>query len=841
MACSGASSLVACVSLRCFKALLARDPGFDKTPTNLISLSLLPLSLYHSIHLCSLVHVKMISYVAISVGHAETVSNILPLLDPLSEDHEPAIKQQLLQQMTELAKFSEKNGEEGYLAIIHHILPVTAKLLEDEKAEVRFAASQTLVEIANLLKPEDLGQHILTVVLQLAHEDDSEETRMTAAELLNMLAECLGQDLCQQFIIPEIVSLAEDPVFRVRKSTALNFHNICKVGGEYELFERLMPAFVRLSKDDMYRVRRACADSIYNIAQFVSDDIKVGVLVEIFLRFTQDPSRLVKQSVLQQSGKFLSTLPSRCINEALLGHYSSMASGPTGDIGTDNELCQHCAFTFPAVALAVGKARWGEIKTVYHEMIQSRNPEVRMTLAASLHEIAKFFGEQRTVEEELIPIFEELIQDIESVQMGVVKHLAEFLEHLSRPCRISYIPQMHNILHQVNPFNWRFRESLAVQLPVLLDMPGAVNVYATLFPLVMTLLQDPVASVRKASFVGVAKMIVVLAKVTGDLALEPEDEKGDYEVVGEVETHKEHLDSVIRAVNSLAVGETFQLRQLWAELALSLLKKIPRVLFEKHFLDGLLLLTPDPISNVRIAIADVLTAWAPEFGPPPVEGQEAAGTGGDAEDVENPWEWLLTRDDIRECAQRFQKDEKDVYLRASRLQPYFTDMSFVEVSVNGTPGAPGGNEVIRNSATGVLADEAFSQYGTGDERSSLHGSDISSLDVERANMALESPTGGLAGGLGTEPFSSLTDAPAPAGAGAGAEMGTGAGGAAGAVDTSTAGAASPGRGEVPARPASPPQDEDLLMAMMAMDPLAETPVEEEQSTEPEFQPVPKDM
>jgi serine/threonine-protein phosphatase 4 regulatory subunit 1 len=174
----------------------------------------------------------MIADVAKSVGLVDTVTHILPLLEELVQDPEPAIKQQLVQQLGTLAKFCV-TSEEGYLAIIHHILPVSARLLEDEKAEVRLAAANTLVEIANLLKPQDLGQHVLTIVLQLAHEDDSEETRMTAAELLNMLAECLGQDLCQQFIIPEMVSLSEDPVFRVRKSTALNFHNICKVGGEY--------------------------------------------------------------------------------------------------------------------------------------------------------------------------------------------------------------------------------------------------------------------------------------------------------------------------------------------------------------------------------------------------------------------------------------------------------------------------------------------------------------------------------------------------------------------------------------------------------------------------------
>jgi serine/threonine-protein phosphatase 4 regulatory subunit 1 len=199
---------------------------------------------------------------------------------------------------------------------------------------------------------------------RLSHEDEKEEMRMTACELLNSLAECFGFDLCKQFVIPEIVSLAEDPVFRVRKSVALNLHFICKVGGEHELLERLMPAFVRLSKDDMYRVRRACADRLSEISKYVSDDIRVGVLVEIYLRLTQDASRVVRQSILQQSGLFISTLPTHAITEKILSYYISMANDPTGDPIVDAELKHCCAFCFPAVFQAIGFKRWKEIRGV---------------------------------------------------------------------------------------------------------------------------------------------------------------------------------------------------------------------------------------------------------------------------------------------------------------------------------------------------------------------------------------------------------------------------------------------------------------------------------------------
>lgn len=536
-----------------------------------------------------------------------------------------------------------QGGEDGYQALVTHILPITARLLEDEETDVRQGACSTIVDIAKLIRPDDLGQHVLTIILRLAHEDDKEEMRMTACELLNSMAECLGHDLCKQFVIPEVVSLAEDPVFRVRKATALNFHNICKVGGEHELFERLMPAFVRLSKDDMYRVRRACADSLSEISKFVSNDIRVGVLVEIYLRLTQDASKLVKQSILQQSGMFISTLPPKSVNELILSHYCSMASGPTGDMSVDAELKHYCAFSFPAVLQTIGVGRWDEVRDLYKALVQSPTIPVKQTLAASLHEIARILGDGETAQEELVPIFEDLIQDVEQVQMGVIRHLADFLKVLPEPCRVSYLPWLHDILHteKTNPFNWRLRQSLALQLPDLISLPPPDSVYNTLFPLVMTLLQDPVASVRKESFKGVAKMILLLHDLQEADMLQQQQQQqnkgnssssskansnGDDgnnnsgESAGDDSTDIDvnsppsfqQFQTIIQSINSFIRYEAYQLRQLWLELCHRLLRDLPRHIFEKYFIEGLVTLASDPVSNVRVALALVLGGWEPE-------------------------------------------------------------------------------------------------------------------------------------------------------------------------------------------------------------------------------------
>lgn len=633
-----------------------------------------------TIGLQRLVHVKMLADVSESIGFEQTVETIIPLLDPLSKDMEPVVKQHLVEQVKHIAKFlCSAGGEAGYKVMLDRILPVTARLLEDDKQEVRQSASMTLVDISQLIKSDDIGQYVLTMILRLAHEDDKEEMRMTAAHLLNLLAESLGQDLCRQFVIPEVVSLAEDPVFRVRKAAALNFHSICKVGGEHELLERLMPAFVRLSKDDMYRVRKACAESLSDISNNVSEDIRLGVLVEIFLRLTHDPSKLVKQSILQQSGMFIATLPSRAVNETILAQYCSLINTPTGDVTVDNELRQVCAYTFPAVFQVIGKNRWKEVREVYHNLAQSRADNTKQTLAYSLHEIARILDDEQLVEEELISIFEYMIQGTENVQMGVIKHLAAFLRKLPELCRISYLPILHEILHLTNRFNWRLRRYLVIQLPELVALPPKHEVYRTLFPTIMTLLQDPVASVRRVSFKGVSSLINAVYVVATDTKnVFPPDA---------VEQGKQNLEEISRAINSFVNSDKCHHRQLWLELALQLLKDLPRSYFEKEFLPGILTLVTDRVTNVRLALAMLFDGWAPEY-PAPWDVEE------EHHRKDSPWRWFLLRTDIRNCVQRLCLDDHDVYLHVSSLQPIYPDISFSFKSCRGLRIPPGGADPV---------------------------------------------------------------------------------------------------------------------------------------------------
>ncbi len=229
------------------------------------------------------------------------------------------------------------------------------------------------------------------------------------------------------------------------------------------------------------------------------------------------------------------------------------------------------------------------------------------------------------------------------------------------------------------------RQYLAIQLPELVALPPKPDVYRTLFPTVMTLLQDPVVSVRTVTFKGVSAMLQAIFEVTKNVESKYSAE--------EVEANVQNLDEVTRAINNLITSEKCQMRQLWMELCTQLLKDLPLQLFEEYFLPGALILTCDKVLNVRLAVAMFLAGWEPEF-PSPWDSNPF-----NEEGKESPWKWLLARADIRTCVERLKCEDRDIFLNVSKLKHVYPDIDFQSISVRGRKIPPGGNTPVEINAS----------------------------------------------------------------------------------------------------------------------------------------------
>lgn len=275
------------------------------------------------------------------------------------------------------------------------------------------------------------------------------------------------------------------------------------------------------------------------------------------------------------------------VPQLLIDHYVSMVD-PSRAQTVDNDIARHCAFSLPAVALTLGRANWPLLKETYESLANDMQWKVRRTLANSIHELAVILGPD-VASQDLVPIFNGFIKDLDEVRIGVLKHLADFLSLLSPEARAEYLPRLEEFLKMDNDRNWRFRLELCNQVATLVPLCSSEEVLAHLAPLCLLLVIDRVSEVRRTA-----------AKVTASL-LAHLSRAGEAGVGGLAMA----LVSVLARDNHWARRQTFVLLcgALQGEeggLAVLTSKLMP----------PLLLLADDPVPNVRLSLASLLHSEA---------------------------------------------------------------------------------------------------------------------------------------------------------------------------------------------------------------------------------------
>ncbi|XP_033119730.1 serine/threonine-protein phosphatase 4 regulatory subunit 1-like [Anneissia japonica] len=270
----------------------------------------------------------------------------------------------------------------------------------------------------------------------------------------------------------------------------------------------------------------------------------------------------------------------------LLEQYLNMIE-PSKSQTVDTEIAKHCAFSLPGVSLTLGRRNWKCLKEVYDTLASDMQWKVRRTLAFSIHQMAVILGDEITTTD-LVPVFNSFLRDLDEVRIGVLKHFADFIKLLKPDLRRQYLMRMNDFLTTDNQRNWRFRQELAEQLIFMCDLYSANDVCEFLFPIALTLAGDRVADVRFLAY----KLLGVVLK-----RLNSADNPA---------LIKSFVDDIVTkyARNGRWFG-----RQTFAHLCHSLLEQqsLEPHLFLEFFMPSLLTLKEDPIPNVRIALARLLT------------------------------------------------------------------------------------------------------------------------------------------------------------------------------------------------------------------------------------------
>lgn len=202
----------------------------------------------------------------------------------------------------------------------------------------------------------------------------------------------------------------------------------------------------------------------------------------------------------------------KCVVPEILIEYFVLMTDSNHAIETDTEIPQHCAFSFPAVALTLGRNYWPLLKDAYLSLASAIPWKVRRTLASSIHEVAIILGEDLAARD-LVPIYDGFIKDLDEVRIGALKHLATFLKVLRPAERCQYLPRLNDFLVTDNEWNWRFREELANQLLEAVTLFNPYDVSKYIAPLSLHLLVDKIAAVRSVALALVSFIFIASTRI----------------------------------------------------------------------------------------------------------------------------------------------------------------------------------------------------------------------------------------------------------------------------------------------------------------------------------------
>ncbi|XP_059352388.1 serine/threonine-protein phosphatase 4 regulatory subunit 1-like isoform X1 [Daphnia carinata] len=283
------------------------------------------------------------------------------------------------------------------------------------------------------------------------------------------------------------------------------------------------------------------------------------------------------------------SLSQSVVPQSLMDYYLQMTD-PYYVETVDAEITRHCAYSLPAVVCTLGKEHWPLLRDLYTTLASDMQWKVRRTLASSIHEIGAILG-QEVVTQDLLPVFDGFIKDLDEVRIGVLKHLSDFLRLLPERERRSYLPRLADFLKLDNEQNWRFRQELALQLQSVVGLFSPADSAQSILPLALTLASDRVAAVRLPAFTLVSQIM----KQVSENSWAEDAESMLTPLLADLTTR-------------FCSGNRWMLRQSYVNICNQLVtdRALPLEEFAKLLLAPLLALKQDRVPNVRLVLARVI-------------------------------------------------------------------------------------------------------------------------------------------------------------------------------------------------------------------------------------------
>ncbi|XP_059561186.1 putative serine/threonine-protein phosphatase 4 regulatory subunit 1-like isoform X7 [Myotis daubentonii] len=246
----------------------------------------------------------------------EDFLTVMAIVVRLSEDAEPTVRTELMEQIPPIAIFLQENRSNFSKVFSEYLIPIVVRYLTDRNNQVRKSSQEVLLILLeqDLIFQHDIENKVCPILLALSAPDSDDECKAEAVNIICKLASVLSKSTVERLLLPRFCELCGDgKLFQVRKVCATNFGDICHAVGQEATEKFLIPKFFELCSDNVWGMRKACAECFMAVSYNTSPAVRRAQLSPLFIRLVSDPCRWVRQAAFQSLGPFISTFanPSR--------------------------------------------------------------------------------------------------------------------------------------------------------------------------------------------------------------------------------------------------------------------------------------------------------------------------------------------------------------------------------------------------------------------------------------------------------------------------------------------------------------------------------------------------
>ena len=413
------------------------------------------------------------------LGKEKSSTIIIPVLSKIVGD-KINTKIHFLIILESYIEYLKDMGEDGLLIIKNNILNIFKELYRDkfnpnksttpnknyiitpeQQKQYDSLLFERFIQLSKILIKTEFKEFTFNFTLDFAKikvEDKEQmaEKKILCIKILTNLTADFGEEFTKESILPVLDKFMQEENVKIKEETALSLITLIKLLNIEFIGDYVLDSIEKISNDKIWMVRKKCIEVLYKIIYELKNKYKkenneydkaskyASKIISLIENFIEDKKKKVRMFLIEKLGEIIKPLDKNELSEKLFDFYAKTVDDYYSNennqviinsLNSENKknLNYYFAYNFPAVLLYYGSEYWKQLKSIYINLCNDEDLQVRSSIIASFYEVSKILGKEIT-QKELLPLYDKFLENEKCSYTKVMseKYLPQILSNLDK-------------------------------------------------------------------------------------------------------------------------------------------------------------------------------------------------------------------------------------------------------------------------------------------------------------------------------------------------------------------------------------------------------------------------